>query len=132
MPIVGLEDKWQITAIVGTSLDGTLLPPQLLYEGLTPRFHPQVRLPSGWDIWHSQNHWSNEGTMLRFVDKVLVPCLEKRRKEIDARPTQHALLVFDVFKSHSTPQVLEKLKGSRVEVTFVPGNCTGELFDIYE
>ena len=42
VPVVGLEDKRQITADVGTSLDGTLLPPQLLYEGLTTRCHPSV------------------------------------------------------------------------------------------
>ena len=33
--VTGNDDKRQITAVVGCSLSGKLLPPQLLYEGKT-------------------------------------------------------------------------------------------------
>ena len=35
--VVGAEDKRQITACVASSLDGTLLPLQLIFQGKTPR-----------------------------------------------------------------------------------------------
>ena len=54
--------------------------------------------------------------MLRYVEMVLVPWLEKKRVEIGARPTQKALLLLDVFKSHSTQEVLDKLSEHHVQV----------------
>ena len=37
----------------------------LLLAALYPvvRCHPRIDAPKGWDIWHSDNHWSNEETM---------------------------------------------------------------------
>ena len=58
VPIVGIEDKRPITAVLATTLDGQLLPPQLLYEGRTNRCHPTVVFPKEWDIFHSKNHWA--------------------------------------------------------------------------
>ena len=54
--------------------------------------------------------------MLRYVEMVLVPWLEKRRVEISARSTQKALLLLNVFKSHSTQEVLNKLSDHHVPV----------------
>ena len=127
VPIVGIEDKQQITAVLATTLDGQLLPPQLLYEGRTNRCHPAVAFPKDWDIFHSKNHWSNGDTMLRYIEQVLLPWAEKWRSELGVRPNQRVLVIMDVFKSHSTPAVLEKMKDGHLKVVFVPGNCTGEL-----
>ena len=57
--IIGLEDKRQITAVVACALDGTLVPPQLLYQGSTDRCHPKINFPEDWDVHHTPNHWSN-------------------------------------------------------------------------
>ena len=35
VPVAAIEDKRQITCVMAVSLDGTLLPPQLIYEGTT-------------------------------------------------------------------------------------------------
>ena len=92
VPIIGLEDKRQITAVLAIALDGRLLPPQLLHEGKTNRCHPNVVFPEGWPVWHSSNHWSNSSTMLEYINQLLTPWLEKRREELQLRPTQHALI----------------------------------------
>ena len=57
------DDKRQVTAVLAGTLTGEFLTPQVLYEGKTKRCHPKSSAPSGWDIWHSKNHWSNEETM---------------------------------------------------------------------
>ena len=35
------------------------------------RCHPDVKFPDGWDIWHSDNHWSNEDTIKRYLEIIL-------------------------------------------------------------
>ena len=63
----GLDDKREITALLVDTLYGTLLPPQLLFEGKTDRCHPAINFPDEWNIFHTENHWSNTSTVLRFV-----------------------------------------------------------------
>ena len=64
VPLTGLDDKRQITAVLTCTAIGHLLSPQLLYQGTT-RCHPQVNFPDSWDIWHSESHWSTHETVKR-------------------------------------------------------------------
>ena len=70
--IVGSDDKREITAVLAVTITGRCLPPQLLYKGTTSKCHPIIEFPERWDIWHSHNHWSNEETMKRYLDKILL------------------------------------------------------------
>ncbi|XP_062604206.1 uncharacterized protein LOC134266007 [Saccostrea cucullata] len=126
--IVGPEDKRQITALLTCSMSGKILPPQLLYQGKTLQCTPtSVRFPQGWDIHFSENHWSNEETMCRFVDTILLPYINKMRDSLDLPLKQPALCIFDVFAAHRTESFLKKLKKNGIIVKFIPGGCTGEL-----
>ena len=60
--IAGLDDKRQITAVFAGTAKGDFLPPQLIYQGKTPKCLPSVRFPPDWNITYSENHWSNEQT----------------------------------------------------------------------
>ena len=42
---------------------------QLIYKGKTELYHPQLAILKGWDIWHSDNHWSNKGIMKQYIEK---------------------------------------------------------------
>ena len=79
--VTGLGDKRQMTGVFCSTMEGDFLPPQLLYEGRTERCHPSFSFPKDWDIWHSRNHWSNEDTMLRYLEKIIVPFISKKREE---------------------------------------------------
>lgn len=128
MEIVGLEDKRQITALLSCAMSGDLLPPQLLYQGKTTQCTPTtVQFPNDWDVHFSENHWSNEDTMCRFIDTILVPYINKMRDSLDLPLKQPALCVFDVFAAHRTESFLKKLKKQGIVVKFIPGGCTGEL-----
>ena len=67
--IKGLDDKRQITAVFGGTLTGEFLPMQLVYQGRTTQCHPNSKFPDDWHITHSDNHWSNETTMINYIAK---------------------------------------------------------------
>ena len=56
VPISGLGDKCQITAVFDGTLSGMFLSPQLIYEGKTKTCLPKVNFPQGWDITCTPNH----------------------------------------------------------------------------
>lgn len=98
MEIVVLEDKKQITALLTCSMSGKILPPQLLYQGKTQHCTPtSVRFPKGWHVHYSKNHWSNEITMWRFVDTILLPYINKMLDSFDLPSKQLVLCVINIL-----------------------------------
>ncbi len=69
---IGLEDKREITILLAISLTGELISPQVINAGKTPRCHPHVNIPPGWNITHSASHWSNRDTMLEYIEKIWI------------------------------------------------------------
>lgn len=97
MEIAGINDKRQITLTLAGSMSGEFLPLQLLYQGKTTRCHPQYSYPSGFDVWHTPNHWANEETTMRFINNIILPYVKAKNDT----PDQGALVIFDVFKGHT-------------------------------
>ena len=127
VPITGIDDKRQITAVLGNTPTGNMLPPQLIYGGKTDKCHPSFQFPEDWNITHSSNHWTNEDTTKEYILNVLVPYLEAERKAL-ALPDDHpALLILDIFAAHRTLAVKELCAEHHIVMVFVPANCTGEL-----
>jgi hypothetical protein len=104
--ITGIEDKRQITALLGCTMAGQLLPPQLIYAGRTPRCHPNVEFPSDWQITHTDNHWSNTASMLDFISGLLVPYCTKVRSQLGLAQCQPALCILDVYRPHHVEDVV--------------------------
>ena len=95
--IVGLSDKRMITAVVASTLSGDMLPVQLIYDGKTDRCHPQgVKFPSDWNITHSDNHWSTNKTMEEYADIILIPYVNRVKKEQKLPKRQKSLVILDV------------------------------------
>ena len=127
VPIARCNDKRQVTAVLAATLTGDVLPPQIIYEGKTERCHPKGSVPDGWDIWHNSNHWSNEDTMVRYVEKVIVPLLDEKRAEMNLEKTHPALALFDWFRGHVTPEFYSLLEKHNIILVLVPANCTDKL-----
>ena len=51
---------------------------------------------------HSKNHWSNESTMLEYVNNVIVPYVDKVCNDLGVDVSQSALALFDHFKGQMT------------------------------
>ena len=127
VPITNSDDKRQITAVLAVTMSGEYLPPQLIYKGKTERCHPAGEVPDGWDIWHSHNHWSNEETMLRYVEKVIVPFVDDKRATLQLDKAHPALAIFDCFRGQTTPEFAAALKKHNIIQVPVPANCTDKL-----
>ena len=98
--MVAKDDKRQITAVFAGSLSGDFLPPQLLYEGKTTRCLPCFQFPPTWNVvTYTANHWSNEGTVKEHIERVILPYISKKKKELKLPDEQSALLIFDNFKA---------------------------------
>ena len=71
---------------------------------------------------------SNSTTMVRYVEKVIVPYVEKQRDLLPIKQiNQPALCIFDVFAAHRNATVLDTLKENNIQVVFVPASCTDML-----
>lgn len=127
VPVVGKEDKREITALLAITASGVLLPPQLIYQGKTVGCHPKITFPPNWNITHSESHWSTEDTMLEYLDNVIIPYVTETRKKLELADDHPALVLFDVFAAHRCDSVLAKLKSHNIHQVFVPASCTGEL-----
>ena len=97
--VAGLDDKCQITATFAASLDSTFLPVRLLYQGKTKRSHPKCTFTDRFNIFHTPNHWANEETCHRFMEKIIFPYIRKAR----VTPSQKALVIVDNFTGQTTP-----------------------------
>jgi hypothetical protein len=130
--VIGAEDKRQITACVASSMDGDLLPLQLIFEGKTTRCHPSQ--PSSiaehhFHITHSENHWSNATTMKDWVEHVLLPFADRKLAAANLSADSHIILLLDCWKVHTNGEFPAWLKEKhpRIHAVYVPANCTSQL-----
>ena len=127
IPISNSDDKRQITAVFAATLSGEYLPLQFIYKGKTERCHPQVAFPKGWDIWHSNNHWSNEVTMKRYIEKIIVPFITKQREALHLDKSHPALALFNGFRGQTTAEKELLLQEYHIVSVQIPVNCTDKL-----
>lgn len=130
--VLGAEDKRQITACIASSLDGELLPLQLIFQGKTTRSLPPSTVDvvaSRAHITFSDNHWSNQRTMKEYVEQVILPysetCIERYKLDADAC----IILVLDVWSVHKSEEfrLFLRTKHPRIHLVYIPPNCTSKL-----
>ena len=88
VPIKGLTDTTNITLTFVVTLSGEFLPMQVIYQGKTTASQPRgFKFPRGFAIYQSPKHYCNEDETLILIDKVIVPYVERKRKELKLAPT---------------------------------------------
>lgn len=122
--VVGLTDKRQITAVFGASLTGDFLPVQVIYQGKTRKCLPAVDFPPKWHVTATPNHWSNESTMVSYIEKIMVPYVKQKREELNLPEDHPALAIFDEFKGQT---IFKLLESNNIRYVVVPPNCTDRL-----
>jgi len=127
VPIAGHNDKRQVTAVMCGSLTGEVLPIQMIYEGKTKRCHPTFDFPRDWLISHSPNHWSNENTMVEYIEEIIVPYVDRKRADLNLNFDYPAVAIFDNFKGQLTERVTQVLEQNHIQSVLIPANHTGEL-----
>ena len=99
VPLVGKGKTKKITGTFTCTKSGLFLPMQLIYEGKTDRCHPRnTEFPDGFNVTHSDNHWSNEDKVVEHLETIVFPYVQWKREELGLPGDQKALLIYDVFK----------------------------------
>ena len=92
--VIEKEDKREMTVLLSCTMSGFLLPPHLIYCRKTNKCHPDITFPPGWDVHHSENHWSTEATMLHFIECVIVHYVQSTREKLGIEEDNFALALF--------------------------------------
>lgn len=101
------------------------MPVQVIYQGKTERCHPNYQFPPEWDITHSQKHWSNEATMVQYVERIIIPYIQSTRAALEG--DSPALVIMDNFKGQVTSAVTSLLEDNDIHVCLLPPNTTDRL-----
>ena len=101
-------------------MSGYFLPPQIIYQGKSKKCLPTVSFPKSWHVSFMPNHWATEKTTEDYINKILIPYIESKRKE----QSSSALVIFDRFKGQCTQRILSLLSSNNIHIAVVPGNCT--------
>jgi len=126
--IVGLNDKRQITVLLTCTLTGKLLPtPDFIYGGKTPACLPKRAGPEGWYLCYTENHWSNEETMIAYLHNILLPHVVTTCRDLKLFSMHPCLVIFDQSKAQMTEWFLKALEDNNILVAEVPVNCTDRL-----
>lgn len=85
--VVGMEDKRQVTVLVGSAADGRMLPCQVIYAGTSPLCLPKEadREPcreQGWDFDYTENHWASMATTQGYFERGLDLWYEMRCRQL--------------------------------------------------
>jgi hypothetical protein len=132
VPMLGHDDKRQITACVAASMTGELLPLQLIFQGKTQKCEPRPTAESnaaGFHLTHSENHWSTQTTMQDWVRQILIPYANLQKKHHTLQADSKILLILDVWAVHKSEEFRRFLRTEFPDIllVFVPANCTSKL-----
>ena len=117
VPIAGHNDERQVTVVMCDALTGEVLPIQLVYEGKTKRCHPPFDFPGDWLISHSPNHRSTEETMVEYIDKIIVPYVDRKKVDLDLSNDYPAVAMFDNFNGQLIERVIQVLEEKQYPVS---------------
>ena len=98
------------------------LPPQLIYKGKTTASLPSsVKFPEGLDLTSTNNHWANKNTMKAYIEKIIVPFMNSKRKQLKLNADHRALAIVDKFKGQCTSLIFKMLDTSKIDIIYVTG-----------
>lgn len=123
--VAGLGDKRQLTAVFGATMAGSLLPVQIIYASRIPRCLPNTKFPHDWIITFMENHWANERTTEQYIKMLLVPYIEKARRNLSLAPDHPALVILE--RSMHSKKNLCLLEDNHIRFAVVLANCTDRL-----
>ena len=125
--LVGKEKKKQIKGTFTITLSGSFLPMQLIYKGMINHCLPKgVDFAADFDATCMANHWSNESKAIQQLEKIVFPCVEKTKKELNLPLDQKAILISDIFKGHIT-EVTSIIEKNNCVIIYIPNNLTDQF-----
>ena len=65
--------------------------------------------------------------MKDYIQKILLPYISKKRKELKLSPEYPALVLFDKFTGQGAQELFDLLQNNNLNIVVVPTNCTDRL-----
>ena len=137
VPMIGQEEKRQITAVVTSTLDGDLLPMQLIFKGQDKNKQQQKAVPTlpewvarrtrEWHLTQTYNHWSSLESMKDLIRNIIKPWVEGKGREHNIH-IPHCVLLLDCWSVHKGHEFREWMRRCypTYHLVFVPAGCTGK------
>lgn len=130
--VLGADEKRQITAVLASSMEGDMLPLQLIFQGKTERSRPPhtaASIEAGFHLTSSENHWSTQQTMQEYIHHVIEPYRQRKIKEKALLSDSRMILVLDAWSVHRSAEFRTWMAKNHplMHLVFVPANCTSHL-----
>ena len=111
--------------LLAITVSGALLPPQVIYQGKTG-CHPQITFSAKWNVTHSDSHWSNEATMVEYLEQVIIPYVTEMQIKLDLADDHTALAILTYFLLIVAEVFWQSYKQAHnIHQVFIPAGCTG-------
>ena len=76
----------------------------------------RVKFPDSFSLSANEKHFGNTQELLKLIDEIITPYVEKEREMLDLGEKQQALLMIDEFSVQITDLVIEKLKENNIKL----------------
>lgn len=73
-----------------------------------------MTFPEYWDIYHSENHWSNQKTMFGVFVTILLTYILEQGGRLNIPLKQSALVIFNVNAAHLFEFFINKLQKIKI------------------
>lgn len=125
--VVGAGDKRQVTLMLGGTVAGDVLPPQVIFEGKTSRVLPPPL--AGAVFTFTANHWASFDTTVQWLSAVLVPHALAKKASMGLPPDAPCMLIWDVWLHHKSQAMLDYIHTYYpwIKLVFVPASTTSQL-----
>ena len=65
--------------------------------------------------------------MKDYLQKILIPYVDEKRKQLKLSPDYPAMVLFDKFTGQGTQELFHLLEANHIHFVVVPANCTDRL-----
>ena len=129
--LAGSTDKCSITLTLAATLDGKILPFQIIHEGVTNQSLPKIKFPAKSSSSVNEKNYSNTEEVIKHLQEIVIPYVNEERKRIrDA--DQYVLLIWEVFRGQKIEAVTSLPQEHKIFNEYVPNNMTDyfQLLDL--
>ena len=79
--LAGNTYKRSITLTLTVTLEGKILPFQIIYGAKTDQSLPKITFPAKFSTSVNEKHYSNTEEVIKHLQEIVIPCVNEERKK---------------------------------------------------
>ena len=111
------------TVVLSAAGEGKILPPMIIFEGITDKTISDLNIPAGFIVKTQERAWMDGNLMKVWVEDIWIKHI---RAECQKLGFENALLTFDAFAAHLTDDVKSQLLEAKTDTLAIPAGCTSK------